>query len=73
MTNHNVTLPDQELRTIQNCLLGGESNSPDLAAALGTVLGLITKHGLAVTLAREGGLDFARLEQARRVYQENRP
>ena len=39
--------------------------APELAKALGVALGLITKHGLAVDLARHGGDDWQRLEAAR--------
>lgn len=37
----------------------------ELIGALGTTLGLITKHNLAVALADGNALDFARLEAAR--------
>lgn len=41
----------------------------DLLHALGTALGLITKHGLGVKLAEdeEHALDFARLKKARAI------
>lgn len=45
------------------------ARSCDLLAALGTALGLITKHGLGVKLAEdeEHALDFARLKKARAI------
>lgn len=42
--------------------------APDLRNALGTALGLITKHGLAVSLAESHPEDFARLEAARAAF-----
>lgn len=39
--------------------------APELLEALGTAIGLITKHGLAVTLADLHPMDYARLERAR--------
>lgn len=41
------------------------SVAPEMLAALGITLGLITKHGLAVTLAKEHPEDFQRLQSAR--------
>lgn len=39
--------------------------APDMLKALGTCLGLITKHGLNVELARSHPEDYQRLETAR--------
>lgn len=44
------------------------SAASDMLAALGTALGLITKHGLAVELAKAHPEDFARLESARAAH-----
>lgn len=43
---------------------------PDMMRALGTALGLITKHGLAVQLADGHPHDYARLEEARTVFND---
>ncbi|TJW14410.1 MAG: hypothetical protein E5W82_10565 [Mesorhizobium sp.] len=40
----------------------------ELLSGFGTALGLITKHGLAVDLAKHRPEDFARLEAARAIY-----
>ncbi len=46
--------------------------SPTLLAALGVALGLITKHGLAVSMAELHPKDFERLQKARELNEELR-
>jgi len=55
---------------VTECHEGAIWKAAELKVALGTALGLITKHGLAIELARSHPEDFAHLEAARSVNED---